>query len=125
MYTPPNVLVHSERLVGEAHVDERGRVTFGGTAVDVAMFTGSTIDKPGVGYTLVPSVTGLTSATSVPLEVTTPAAQVALSSSASTITWGAGVSLSVAVSPDGGRSGTVDTRHRGARRIGRTGPADV
>ena len=69
MYTPPNVLVHSERLVGEAHVDERGRVTFGGTAVDVATFTGSTIDKPGVGYALVPS------------------------SSASTITWGAGVSL--------------------------------
>ena len=73
----------------------------------VATFAGCTIDKTGTGYTLVASVAGLTSATSAPFEVTTPAAQVALFSSASTITWGAGVNLSVFVSPNGANRSVV------------------
>ncbi len=76
-------------------------------AAGVATFTGCKIDKPGVGYTLVASVAGLTPATSAPFEVTTPAAQVVLSSSESTIIWGNSVSLSVAVSPNGGDRSVV------------------
>lgn len=61
----------------------------------VATFTGCTIDKTGTGYTLVATAFGLTAATSSAFNVSAPQAEITLSSTASVITWGSGVSLSV------------------------------
>ncbi|MFZ5854603.1 MAG: hypothetical protein ACOYXS_08910 [Chloroflexota bacterium] len=61
----------------------------------VASFAGCTIDKTGTGYTLVATASGLTAATSTAFSVSLPPAQITLSSTASVITWGSGVSLSV------------------------------
>ncbi len=61
----------------------------------VATFAGCKIDKTGTGYTLVATASGLTAATSTAFNVSAPQAEITLSSTASTITWGSGVSLSV------------------------------
>lgn len=61
----------------------------------VATFTGCKIDKTGTGYTLVATAFGLTAATSTAFNVSAPQAEITLSSTASVITWGSGVSLSI------------------------------
>jgi hypothetical protein len=62
----------------------------------VASFAGCTISKPGVGYTLVASSSGLTSATSAPFNVTS-GANLTIVSSAPVITWGSSVSLTMRI----------------------------
>ncbi len=61
----------------------------------VATFTGCSIDRMGVGYTLVATSSGLTSATSSVFNVTAPAAQITLTTSASVITWAKPVVLTI------------------------------
>lgn len=60
----------------------------------VATFAGCTISKPGVGYTLVASSSGLTSATTLPFNVVS-GANLTLTNSASVITWGNAVVLTL------------------------------
>jgi len=67
----------------------------------VALFTGCSIDRAGNGYTLVATASGLTSATSSPFNVTQPPAQITLTTSASVITWGSGIVLSVQFGANG------------------------
>ncbi len=62
----------------------------------LATFAGCSISKPGVGYTLVGSSTGLTSATSAPFNVTV-GANLTISNSASVITWGSEISVTVRI----------------------------
>ena len=62
----------------------------------LATFAGCSISKPGVGYTLVASSTGLTSATSTPFNVTA-GANLTISNSASVITWGSEISITVRI----------------------------
>jgi hypothetical protein len=62
----------------------------------VATFAGCAISRPGNGYTLVAASSGLTSATSSPFNVTS-GANLILTTSASVITWGNGVSISARI----------------------------
>ena len=61
----------------------------------VATFTGCSIDRMGVGYTLIATSSGLTFATSSVFNVTAPAAQITLTPSASVITWAKPVVLTI------------------------------
>ena len=78
----------------------------------VATFSGCQINNAGVGYTLVASATSLTSATSTAFTVTAPGAVISLTTSASVITWGQAVVLTVQFGLNGG-SKTFDLQ--GAR----------
>jgi hypothetical protein len=61
----------------------------------VATFTGCSIDRPGTGYTLVATSTGLTSATSTAFNVGVPAAVITLVPSTGMIRYGDSVGFSV------------------------------
>jgi hypothetical protein len=73
-----------------------------------AMFAGCKITNAGVGYTLnaiatnVSGVVALTATTSDPFTVTAPGAAITLTNSASVITWGGGVTLSIQFGANGG-----------------------
>jgi hypothetical protein len=67
----------------------------------VATFAGCSINKAGVGYTIVATSNGLTKATSAPFTVVATAAAITLTNSASVITWGGTVVLSVQFGPNG------------------------
>ncbi len=60
----------------------------------VATFAGCSVNLPGT-YTLIASTPGLTSATGTPFVVTLPGAAITLTNSASVITWGGSVVLTV------------------------------
>jgi hypothetical protein len=62
----------------------------------IATFAGCTISKPGTGYTLVASSSGLTSATSTAFNVTS-GANLTLTNSSAVITWGQAVGLTVRI----------------------------
>ncbi len=62
----------------------------------LATFAGCVISKAGVGYTLVASSTGLTSATSAPFNVT-GGANLTIANSASVITWASQISITVRI----------------------------
>ena len=62
----------------------------------LATFAGCAISKGGIGYTLMASSTGLTSATSTPFNVTA-GANLTISNSASVITWGSEITVTVRI----------------------------
>ena len=67
----------------------------------IATFAGCTISKAGVGYTLVASSTGLTSATSTAFNVV-GGANLTITNSASVITWGSQITIGVRLDQFGG-----------------------
>ena len=79
------------------------------TSLGVATFSGCTINNAGVGYTLVASATGYTSATSTAFTVGATGATITLTTSAPTppgaqnpvITWGQGFTLGVRFASNG------------------------
>ena len=68
----------------------------------VATFSGCRINNAGFGYTLTATATGLTGATSTAFTVAAPAAQIALTTSSSVITWGNGIVLTTQFGVNGG-----------------------
>jgi hypothetical protein len=62
----------------------------------LAAFTGCSINKPGVGYTLVASASGLTSATSNPFNIGSGSA-LTITTSSSVITWGSQIVLTARI----------------------------
>ncbi len=66
----------------------------------IAAFVGCTISKAGVGYTLVASSSGLTSATSLPFNVV-GGANLTITNSASVITWGGQITITVRIDQSG------------------------
>jgi hypothetical protein len=93
----------------------------GPTVQGVATFQGCSIDKAGTGYTLVATAsnvvpaTPLAPATTPPFNVLTPgtvATTLKVTASASVITWGGSVALSVELGPNGGNR---QVRLEGAR----------
>lgn len=67
----------------------------------LATFSGCSVNTAGT-YTLVASATSLTSVTSTAFVVTVPGASITLTNSASVITWGSGVGLTVQFGANGG-----------------------
>ena len=72
------------------------------TVAGVATFSGCRINNAGVGYTLTATATSLTGATSTAFTVAAPAAQIALTTSSSVITWGNGIVLTTQFGVNGG-----------------------
>ncbi len=66
----------------------------------IATFAGCAISKAGVGYTLVASSSGLTSATSLPFNVV-GGANLTITTSASVITWGGQITITVRIDQSG------------------------
>ena len=66
----------------------------------VATFAGCAISRPGVGYTVVATTPGLSTATSAPFTVST-GTSITLTNSASVITWGSGVTLTIQFGTNG------------------------
>ena len=91
------------------------------TVAGVATFSGCRINNAGVGYTLTATATSLTGATSTAFTVAAPAAQIALTTSSSVITWGNGIVLTTQFGVNGGSKtfqlqGNARRRHLGADR---------
>ncbi len=74
--------------------------------VGIATFSGCKIDRAGT-YTLVASATGLSTATSNSFVVTAPAAAITLTKSASVITWGGGIVLTIQFGANGANKAFV------------------
>jgi hypothetical protein len=67
----------------------------------LAAFSGCRLDRAGSGYVLQATASGLLGATSQPFTVGLPPAQISLTSTASVIVWGSGVTLSVTFGANG------------------------
>ena len=84
----------------------------------VATFAGCSINSAGVGYTLVASSTGLTSATSTAFNVTAVGGSITLTNSASTITWGRAVSFVIQMGVNGANKQVILEGARDGKTFG-------
>ncbi len=84
----------------------------------VATFAGCSINSAGVGYTLVATSTGLTSATSTAFTVTVAGGSITLYNSASTITWGRAVSFVIQMGANGANKQVILEGARDGKTFG-------